>query len=108
MTAADQLPQIEPLYVAYYLIAVNLWTFLLFGWDKIRAENGGWRVSEGKLLFWSFAGGTPAAYAARAAFRHKTRKQPFTGSLHTIASMQMMAAALVVTFLIVGMPNVGP
>lgn len=30
---------------------VNLWTFMLFGLDKIRAEAGTWRVSEGTLLF---------------------------------------------------------
>ena len=30
--------------------ALNLWTFVLFGWDKMRAEQGGWRVSETSLL----------------------------------------------------------
>ena len=36
---------------------VNLWTFMLFGFDKIRAEAGSWRVSEGALLAWAFLGG---------------------------------------------------
>ena len=36
---------------------VNLWTFMLFGLDKIRAEEGAWRVSEGTLLTWAFFGG---------------------------------------------------
>ncbi len=33
---------------------VNLWTFMLFGFDKIRAAQGTWRVSEGALLAWAF------------------------------------------------------
>ena len=33
---------------------VNLWTFILFGLDKIRAEAGSWRESEGTLLAWAF------------------------------------------------------
>ena len=44
---------------------VNLWTFMLFGFDKIRAAQGTWRVSEGALLAWAFLGGTIGAYAGR-------------------------------------------
>ena len=72
---------------------VNLWTFMLFGFDKIRAENGGWRVSEGTLLTWVFLGGSIGAYAGRAAFRHKTRKQPFSRHLHQTAILQVIALA---------------
>jgi uncharacterized membrane protein YsdA (DUF1294 family) len=68
---------------------VNLWTFMLFGLDKIRAEAGSWRVSEGTLLLWAFLGGTIGAYAGRAVFRHKTRKQPFSSNLHQTAIVQM-------------------
>jgi uncharacterized membrane protein YsdA (DUF1294 family) len=34
-------------------------------------------------------GGTPAAYAARRNFRHKTRKQPFSNTLAMIAMVQV-------------------
>jgi uncharacterized membrane protein YsdA (DUF1294 family) len=74
---------------------VNLWTFMLFGFDKIRAEAGSWRVSEGTLLAWAFLGGTIGAYAGRALFRHKTRKQPFSSHLHQTAILQGFAVALV-------------
>jgi uncharacterized membrane protein YsdA (DUF1294 family) len=73
---------------------VNLWTFMLFGLDKIRAEEGSWRVSEGTLLAWAFIGGTIGAYAGRAVFRHKTRKQPFSSHLHQTAFLHAIAAAL--------------
>lgn len=70
---------------------VNLWTFILFGLDKIRAEGGTWRVSEGTLLAWPFFGGSIGAYAGRALFRHKTRKQPFSSHLHQTAIVQVIA-----------------
>ena len=74
-------------------VVVNLWTFILFGLDKIRAEEGTWRVSEGTLLAWAFFGGSIGAYAGRALFRHKTRKQPFSSHLHQTAILQVIALA---------------
>ena len=81
---------------------VNLWTFMLFGFDKIRAENGDRRVSEGTLLTWAFLGGTIGAYTGRAAFRHKTRKQPFSRHLHQTATVQVFAAALAGGWMLAG------
>jgi uncharacterized membrane protein YsdA (DUF1294 family) len=81
---------------------VNLWTFMLFGFDKIRAEDGSWRVSEGTLLAWAFFGGTIGAYAGRAVFRHKTRKQPFSSHLHQTAILHVFAAALAGGWMLAG------
>ncbi len=81
---------------------VNLWTFMLFGLDKIRAEEGSWRVSEGTLLLWAFLGGTIGAYTGRALFRHKTRKQPFSSHLHQTAIFQVFAAALAGGWMLAG------
>jgi uncharacterized membrane protein YsdA (DUF1294 family) len=81
---------------------VNLWTFMLFGLDKIRAEEGTWRVSEGTLLIWAFLGGTIGAYTGRAVFRHKTRKQPFSSNLHQTAIFQIFAAALAGGWMLAG------
>ena len=67
---------------------------MLFGIDKIRAEERSWRVAEGTLLLWSFIGGTMGAYAGRAIFRHKTRKQPFSSNLHQIAFIHGIATAI--------------
>lgn len=70
------------------LLLINAWTFVMFGWDKIRAESGSWRVAESTLLGLAFIGGTAGAYTGRALFRHKTRKQPFCGMLKNIAMAQ--------------------
>ena len=68
---------VTPANIVTALIAINFLAFAAFGIDKARAEAGAWRVSEGTLLRLAFFGGTPGAYAGRALFRHKTRKQPF-------------------------------
>ena len=87
-----------------HLIAVfaliNVWTFMLFGLDKIRAEEGSWRISEGALLASAFFGGSIGAYAGRAIFRHKTRKQPFSSHLHQTAIMHAFAVVLGVGWLL--------
>ncbi len=81
---------------------VNLWTFLLFGVDKLRAGTGTCRVSEGALLIWALFGGSIGAYAGRALFRHKTRKQPFSSHLHQIAILQVCAVALAGGWMLAG------
>jgi uncharacterized membrane protein YsdA (DUF1294 family) len=88
-----------PANIATALIAVNFAAFAAFGIDKARAEAGAWRISEGTLLQLAIIGGTPGAYAGRALFRHKTRKQPFSGRLHTIAGLQACAAAFLAVLL---------
>jgi uncharacterized membrane protein YsdA (DUF1294 family) len=59
----------------------------------MKAEAGRWRVAESTLLMLAFLGGTPGAYAGRSIFRHKTRKQPFSSQLHSIAMLQGVALA---------------
>jgi uncharacterized membrane protein YsdA (DUF1294 family) len=81
---------------------VNLITFLLFGVDKLRARAGAGRVSEGALLAWAFFGGSIGAYAGRALFRHKTRKQPFSSHLHQIAILQVFAFVLAGGWMLTG------
>ncbi|MFC4294134.1 DUF1294 domain-containing protein [Novosphingobium tardum] len=76
------------------LVLLNLLTFASFGIDKARSRDGGWRIREATLLQWALLGGTPGAYAGRALFRHKTRKQPFCSRLHAIAFLQVTALGL--------------
>lgn len=85
----------DPGNIAAALVFVNFAAFAAFGIDKSRAERGAWRVREGTLLRLALVGGTAGAYAGRALFRHKTRKQPFSGQLHTIAGLQLLAAVCV-------------
>lgn len=98
----ETLTQIPPFWIALYVIAMNFVAFAAFGIDKARAETGSRRISEATLLGWAFIGGTAGAYAGRAAFRHKTRKQPFSNELHGILILQLAAIAFAVTWFATG------
>ena len=80
---------LTPETITYYLIAINFVAFAAFGIDKARAEEGRRRTAEADLLFFAMLGGTAGAYAGRALFRHKTRKQPFSNRLFLIAVVQV-------------------
>lgn len=84
----------NPANIVAALAAINFAAFAAFGIDKSLAERGQWRIKESTLLRLALLGGTFGAYAGRAVFRHKTRKQPFSGMLHTIAVLQLAALAV--------------
>lgn len=77
--------------ILLYLAAINGVTWLAFATDKAAAQQGHRRVAESTLLLFALMGGTPAAYGARHSLRHKTRKQPFSTQLHTVAALQIGA-----------------
>ncbi len=83
------------LQILAFLIAMNLLAFAAFGWDKRQARLEQWRVRETTLLMLALLGGSPGAFAGRAVFRHKTRKQHFVTQLWLVVVLQAagMAAA---------------
>ena len=91
---------LTPRNLALFLVAVNFAAFAAFGIDKVRAENGWRRTPEADLLLFALLGGTAGAYAGRHLFRHKTRKQPFSDRLHTIAIVQCACAAGLAVYLL--------
>ena len=60
------------IYLAGYLVAVNVVTFALFGYDKYCAQHDKWRVRESTLLIWSAVGGALGAGLAMTLCHHKT------------------------------------
>ncbi|NUM33501.1 MAG: DUF1294 domain-containing protein [Candidatus Brocadiae bacterium] len=60
-----------------YLIAINLTTFFLYGYDKKAALSEWRRVPEAILHALTFLGGTPFAFLAQKLFHHKTIKGSF-------------------------------
>ena len=49
-------------YSMYYLLAINIATFFLYGIDKYKAQKGRWRISEATLLMMSVIGGSIGAW----------------------------------------------
>ena len=75
--------------VALGLLLLNAATIFAFWYDKRLAINRQRRIRESDLLLLAMFGGTPGAFYARAAFRHKTRKEPFGTMLMVILMVQV-------------------
>jgi uncharacterized membrane protein YsdA (DUF1294 family) len=60
-----------------WLIAINMVTFIAFGYDKAVARQGAVRVPEAILLGLTLLGGGIGGVLARPLFRHKTQKVSF-------------------------------
>ena len=59
------------------LVAVNLFAFVLYGIDKLKAKRGAWRIPEATLLLVAFLGGSLGAFLGMELFRHKTKHAKF-------------------------------
>ncbi len=80
--------------VAWILLAaVNVVSFLAFGWDKWRAVRGGWRVPEKTLIGLAAALGAPGAWAGLKVFRHKSSKRSFQWKLVGATLVNVAAVA---------------
>ncbi len=81
-----------------YLIAINVATFLLYGYDKAIAGGSihqSRRVPERVLHGAELLGGTPAAFAAQRLLRHKTQKSSFQLRFWLIVAVQAVAVVVV-------------
>ena len=56
----------------YYLIVINVVTFLVYGIDKWKAKKGSWRISEATLLILAVIGGSIGAMLGMKVWHHKT------------------------------------
>lgn len=64
-------------YFIYYMIIINLLSFLIYGIDKKAAKCRMNRISERWLFFLGFIGGSIGALLGMEIFRHKTKKIKF-------------------------------
>lgn len=87
-------------WLVWYLIAINLLAFFIYGLDKAKAASNDWRVSERRLLLLALVGGSLGAAAGIKIFRHKTRKNTFLAWFILI----ILAQLIVLAALIFGLP----
>ena len=64
-------------YIMWYLLAINIVTFFLYGIDKQKARKKRWRIPEATLLSMAALGGSVGACVGMQIFRHKTQKPKF-------------------------------
>jgi uncharacterized membrane protein YsdA (DUF1294 family) len=80
--------------VALALAALNVITFLVYGFDKWMAGGRARRVPEAVLWALALVGGSAGALLGMQFFRHKTRKVSFQFVLALILLLQAAAIAL--------------
>ena len=81
--------------VAAHVGLTSLLTYFVFAWDKRKAKGTGRRISEANLLWLTFLGGAPGAYAAMRRLRHKTQTGRFVWLVPVAALLQLVAIAWV-------------
>ena len=74
----------------YYLIVINIVTFLVYGIDKWEAKQGSWRISEATLLILAVIGGSIGALLGMKVWRHKTMHKKFKYGLPLILIIQII------------------
>ena len=74
----------------YYLIVINIVTFLVYGIDKWKAKQGSWRISEATLLILAVIGGSIGALLGMNVWRHKTMHKKFKYGLPLILIIQII------------------
>ncbi len=82
--------------IGLYVLGVSLVTFVQYGWDKRQAQKHKQRIPEKRLHLLALAGGTPGAFLAQLAFRHKTRKKRFQSVFIGVVLLQVAVIATVI------------
>ena len=81
----------------YYLTAINVVTFFLYGIDKWKAKRGSWRISEATLLGLAVIGGSIGAWLGMKIWHHKTMHKKFKYGLPLILLAQIALIAYIIS-----------
>lgn len=74
----------------YYLIGINVITFLMYGLDKLKAQKGKWRIPESTLLLLAILGGSVGAWLGMKVWHHKTMHKKFKYGVSLIFFIQIV------------------
>lgn len=72
----------------YYLLAINVIAFIVYGIDKLKACKGWWRIPESTLLLLAALGGSIGSLAGIFVWCHKTRRLKFIIGVPLILLLQ--------------------
>ena len=80
-------------YLAYYLLAINVVTFIVYGIDKYKAKKAKWRIPEATLLLLAVLGGSIGAWMGMKVWHHKTMHKKFKYGIPAILLIQFALMA---------------
>ena len=87
-------------YSMYYLFAINIVSFFLYGIDKYKAKKNKWRISEATLLMIAVIGGSIGAWVGMRLWHHKTMHKKFNYGIPLIIIMQIALVAYLHTIIL--------
>lgn len=84
----------------WVIASVNLSSFLIMGWDKLKANGigGEGRIPERALYLMALLGGSPGVLLGINVFRHKSRKESFQSTFAQILFVQIVLIVLLLQF----------
>lgn len=84
------------LWLAIYLVVVNLLGFAMMGIDKARARKRAWRIPEAHLMIVALIGGSIGSILGMWMFRHKTKHWYFAYGLPVILILQIAIVVAII------------
>ena len=79
--------------LAYYLLGINVVTFIVYGIDKYKAKKAKWRIPEATLLLLAVLGGSIGAWMGMKVWHHKTMHKKFKYGIPAILLIQIALMA---------------
>ena len=76
-------------YILYYLAAINVIAFMVYGIDKLKAKKGKWRIPEATLLLLAIVSGSIGAWCGMKVWHHKTMHKKFKYGVPLILMIQI-------------------
>lgn len=73
----------------YYLSAINVITFVIYGIDKWKAKKNKWRIAESTLLTLAVIGGSVGAWIGMKTWHHKSLHKKFRYGVPFILIVQL-------------------
>jgi len=84
-----------------YLLIINLFGFIIMGWDKYRAKKRQRRIPEARLFFIAAIGGSLGSWMGMSAFRHKTQHRTFQFGIPALLLLQVV----ILVYLLMNFPE---
>ena len=75
--------------LAYYLLAINVVAFIMYGIDKYKTKKAKWRIPEATLLLLDVLGGSIGAWMGMKVWHHKTMHKKFKYGIPAILLIQI-------------------
>ena len=83
----------------YYFAIINIYAFIVMGYDKIKAKLKRYRVTERFIMTLAFIGESFGVLLAMLVFRHKIRTKKFFIGVPVIIALHLILVFYVASFL---------